>query len=115
MLQRGDKLLEGRVLATGGGGAAGAADLGRNLALAELVQAAGLSESWLAHGFRQATGETPQRWQLRLRLEEARAAMADPARSLSDIAHACGFADQAHFTRHFKARTGVTPAVFRNG
>ena len=33
----------------------------------------------------------------------------------AEIALECGFADQAHFTRHFKARTGVTPAVFRNG
>ncbi|TGT80299.1 helix-turn-helix domain-containing protein, partial [Mesorhizobium sp. M8A.F.Ca.ET.161.01.1.1] len=27
----------------------------------------------------------------------------------------CGFADQAHFTRHFKARTGITPGQFRMG
>ena len=33
----------------------------------------------------------------------------------SDTAAACGFADQAHMTRQFKARTGLTPAVFRAG
>ena len=33
----------------------------------------------------------------------------------SDTALACGFADQAHMTRQFKARTGLTPAVFRAG
>ena len=35
--------------------------------------------------------------------------------SPSDAALECGFADQAHLTRHFKARTGVTPAAFRKG
>jgi AraC-like DNA-binding protein len=33
----------------------------------------------------------------------------------ADVAFECGFADQAHFTRHFKARTGVTPGQFRTG
>ncbi|WP_129716179.1 helix-turn-helix transcriptional regulator [Pedobacter sp. SYP-B3415] len=32
--------------------------------------------------------------------------------SLSEIAHACGFADQSHFSRCFKATTGMLPKYF---
>jgi AraC-like DNA-binding protein len=34
--------------------------------------------------------------------------------SLSEIALACGFVDQSHFTRVFVARIGVTPGAWRN-
>jgi AraC family transcriptional regulator len=33
--------------------------------------------------------------------------------SLSDIAIGCGFADQAHLCKHFRAFTGETPAAWR--
>ena len=32
--------------------------------------------------------------------------------SPAEVAAACGFCDQSHLTRVFKARRGVTPAVF---
>jgi len=30
----------------------------------------------------------------------------------AQVAADCGFADQSHFTRHFKRLTGVTPAQY---
>jgi AraC-like DNA-binding protein len=33
--------------------------------------------------------------------------------SLTDIAYQCGFSDQSHFTRCFKALNGLTPLVYR--
>ena len=33
--------------------------------------------------------------------------------ALSDIALACGFADQSHLNRVFKAQVGTTPGRFR--
>jgi transcriptional regulator GlxA family with amidase domain len=35
------------------------------------------------------------------------------ARSMADIAAECGFYDQSHFTRTFKAAEGVPPLQFR--
>jgi len=32
---------------------------------------------------------------------------------LSSIAYATGYADQSHFTRHFKRAMGVTPGRYR--
>jgi AraC-like DNA-binding protein len=34
-------------------------------------------------------------------------------RTLADVAYEVGFADQAHFTRTFKAALGLTPARYR--
>ena len=34
--------------------------------------------------------------------------------SPAEIGYACGFSDQAHFTREFKRYTAITPQVFRN-
>ena len=91
------------------------AHLTRQIPVAELAEVAGLSESWFAHRFKQQFGETPQRWQSRRRLEAARAMMADPALSLAEIAHATGFADQAHLSRLFRAAFGQPPSVWRRG
>ncbi|SIQ84194.1 helix-turn-helix domain-containing protein [Pontibacter lucknowensis] len=37
----------------------------------------------------------------------------DKERSLTEIALQCGFSDQSHFTRSFKALNGLTPSAFR--
>src|SRR3546814_9753433 len=37
----------------------------------------------------------------------------DGEQALSEVALACGFYDQSHFTRAFKGATGVTPEIGR--
>ena len=50
----------------------------------------------------------------RLRLEQARRSLArDPDCTLADAALQAGFADQSHFTRHFRRLFGVTPGAYR--
>jgi AraC-like DNA-binding protein len=39
--------------------------------------------------------------------------LADGALTLGVIGFACGFSDQAHFTRQFRRQTGLTPAAYR--
>lgn len=88
--------------------------LDRQVTLAELAAVAGLSEGRLSHAFKESTGETPHRWQMRLRVEAASAHMlAAPGLGLAEIAADCGFADQAHLGRVFRAHFGRTPANWR--
>ncbi|HZE88922.1 MAG TPA: AraC family transcriptional regulator [Verrucomicrobiae bacterium] len=48
-----------------------------------------------------------------LRIEWAASRLALSEDSLVDIAQAAGFADQSHFTRAFRRRTGLTPQRYR--
>lgn len=88
-------------------------NLMRHVGVAELAQVAGLSESWFSHCFRQGTGETPQRWQARLRLGAAKAMIENHELPLAQIAHATGFADQAHLSRAFRNAHGMPPSAWR--
>lgn len=85
-----------------------------DIALEDLVRISGLSRAHLIRAFRKQYYITPHAFQTDMRIRHARRLLRSGG-ALSDVAVECGFADQAHFTRHFKARTGVTPAVFRNG
>lgn len=85
----------------------------RRIGNAELAAELRLSESRFAHVFKATTGDTPQRWQSRLRIEQARGILANPGVALSEAAQMLGFADQAHLTRVFREATGLTPAAWR--
>ena len=84
------------------------------IGLEELTDISGLSRAHLIRSFRKEYFITPHAFQTDIRIRQARR-MLRSGMSPADTALNCGFADQAHFTRHFKARTGVTPAAFRNG
>ena len=83
-----------------------------DVGLAELAHVAGLSRAHLIRAFRRAFHVTPHAYLTDCRVREARRLLRLGA-SPAVVALDCGFADQAHFTRHFKARTGVTPGQFR--
>ena len=85
-----------------------------DIGLEELSEISGLSRAHLSRAFRKHYYITPHAFQTDMRIRHARR-MLRSGISPSDTALSCGFADQAHLTRHFKARTGVTPAAFRNG
>jgi AraC-like DNA-binding protein len=72
----------------------------------------GLTRYDLARQFRLLCGTSPYRYLLRRRLEFAREQIAR-RRPLSEVAFDAGFADQAHFSRLFKATFGLTPARYR--
>jgi AraC-like DNA-binding protein len=78
---------------------------------AELEAVTGLTRFELARHFRAICGTSPYRYLLMRRLDFARHQLAQ-RRPLVDIALEAGFADQAHFTRMFRAAFGLTPAQY---
>jgi AraC-like DNA-binding protein len=66
----------------------------------------------LIRKFKAVTGITPHAYRLNCRIELARKLL-QQGLDLSQIALECGFFDQSHFHRHFKARTAVTPREYQ--
>jgi AraC-like DNA-binding protein len=87
--------------------------LGEDLSLSEAAAACGLSPNYFARAFKQSVGTPPHRWLLLQRVLRAKSLLRDANRSLSDIAVACGFADQSHFTRVFSSIAKASPGAWR--
>jgi AraC-like DNA-binding protein len=65
--------------------------------------------------FRQATGLSPKRYARLMRFQQLIAALRGaPAESLSELALAAGYSDQAHMNREFREFAGVTPLQYRS-
>ncbi len=66
----------------------------------------------LLRQFRAATGITPHAYWLNCRIELAKMLL-QKGMDVSQVALECGFYDQSHFHRHFKAITAVTPKEYQ--
>ena len=88
-------------------------ELANKLSLERLATECNLSIRHFTRAFRSSTGVSPHRYLLDLRLEKARQLLCDPAVPLQEVAMACGFADQSHFTRAFGAVEKRSPGVWR--
>jgi AraC family transcriptional regulator len=56
---------------------------------------------------------TPHQYVIQRRILNAERLLAKDDIALADIAVACGFSSQAHFTLAFRKEVGVTPAEYR--
>ena len=86
----------------------------RNISLAELSSVAELSPFHLNRVFRQAAGVPPHAFQTQVRIARSKGLLRQ-GRPIAEIAAATGFADQSHFTRHFKRLMAITPARYCPG
>lgn len=86
--------------------------LDRPLNLEHVAEVACFSPFHFHRVFRALIGETLHEFVRRQRLERALFLMShDKGRSLTDIAHSCGFASSSDFSRAFKKRHGVPPSA----
>jgi AraC-like DNA-binding protein len=84
-----------------------------NLSLDMVAAAAGVHPAHLTRAFRRHYRETIGDYVRGLRVEYARHLLVATDAPLSQIALDAGFADQAHLSRSFRRRTGMTPGAFR--
>jgi AraC family transcriptional regulator len=82
-----------------------------DLQLAELSAVAGISRSHFARAFRNTVGVAPHAFVLQRRLARAVELLTPRTFSMREVAERCGFADQAHLTRAFKAQFGHPPSL----
>ncbi|MFG1610314.1 AraC family transcriptional regulator [Actinoplanes sp. NPDC049265] len=82
-----------------------------------IARAAAISPRYL-HELHQGTGSTPMQVVKRMRLEESRRRLVDPAlgaRPIREIAAACGYRRPDQFARDFRQAFGVAPTEAREG
>ncbi|WP_157960055.1 helix-turn-helix transcriptional regulator [Albibacillus kandeliae] len=84
-----------------------------SLRLDDVAQALDLPRNSFFRNFRETTGMSPYQWLLAERIEQGRLLLRLTELPLVDIALACGFADQSHFTRMFKRAQGLSPGRWR--
>jgi transcriptional regulator GlxA family with amidase domain len=84
-----------------------------NVSIEEIANACNLSRSYFIRAFRETTDRTPHQWLLEHRIDRARDLLKHSDLSLSEIAVACGFSDQSHFTRTFSQMVGTPPGTWR--
>lgn len=81
--------------------------------IGEIAEALELSVRQLERGFQKDVGIAPKLLAKLIRFEEAQNRIwLDPNRSLTELAFDLGYADQAHFTREFKALAHISPSEF---
>jgi AraC family transcriptional regulator len=83
------------------------------LSIATLAREVGMSRYHFLRTFRRTIGETPYRYVLSRRLVVVAKRLSSTSDNILDTALACGFGDLSEFTRRFRARFGVTPAMYR--
>jgi transcriptional regulator GlxA family with amidase domain len=85
------------------------------LTVDELAELAGVSVSTLERTFRKLFSVSPTGYLTRVRLHAAKRALLETDESINSIALDCGFYDQSHFTKKFRAAFGQTPSKYRHG
>ncbi|MCW5650709.1 MAG: AraC family transcriptional regulator [Ramlibacter sp.] len=117
LLQRhGERRPDGTVRGAGAARMARARDYlcthyAQDVTVDHLAQAVGLSRVHLTRAFTQHHGVPPHVYLNAVRVQRAREAML-AGLPLAEVAVACGFADQSHFSRRFKGSLGLTPAAW---
>jgi AraC-like DNA-binding protein len=82
-----------------------------SVSLDELVALTMLSRFHLVRAFALHTGIPPHAYQLKLRIERA-CVLLRAGVAAAEAATQVGFADQSHFTRHFKRIRRITPGQY---
>ncbi|HUN39156.1 MAG TPA: AraC family transcriptional regulator [Acetobacteraceae bacterium] len=89
------------------------ASLGSTIRLQDCASKARLSASYFSHAFKATFGTTVCHYIRCRRVERAQRLMLTSNEPLSQIALACGFADQAHYCRVFRDVVGLSPNAWR--
>jgi AraC family transcriptional regulator len=88
-------------------------DVSSDVDLEALAAESGYSRRHFLRMFRSATGCTPHKYLMRLRLQRASDLIRRGRASLTDIALDCGFSSHSHMSSVFRELLGVTPSDYR--
>jgi AraC family transcriptional regulator len=81
--------------------------------LEQLAARAGLSKFHFHRLFKNAVGEAPLRYQLNLRMHEAKRLLRETKQSVVTVAADVGYINPSHFAQIFRRETGLSPSDYR--
>jgi two-component system response regulator YesN len=84
----------------------------RELGLERVAERLGMNPQHLSRLFKELFGIRFVEYSTSLRIESAKAALADEDLTVEELCGRLGWTDSAHFTKVFKARTGLTPKAY---
>ncbi|ADJ65991.1 helix-turn-helix transcriptional regulator [Herbaspirillum seropedicae] len=84
-----------------------------NVSIPEIARECNMSASYFLRAFKASTGHTPHQWLMVQRVEMAQQYLRSTQLTLAEIALACDFYDQSHFSRVFSQVVGSTPGAWR--
>jgi AraC family transcriptional regulator len=84
-----------------------------SLSVSDVARRAGVHPVYLARVVRRWFGTGVGEELRRLRIASAAAALADSSKTVANVAHAGGFADEPHLCREFRRAVGTTPGRYR--
>jgi AraC family transcriptional regulator len=87
--------------------------LDQDIPLKELAASIGMSASHFCRLFKQSIGQAPHQYVIACRVERAKSLLLKEERTIAQVAHAVGFADQSHLNHHFKHLLGIPPGALR--
>ncbi|MBB1154402.1 helix-turn-helix domain-containing protein [Amycolatopsis sp. DR6-1] len=85
----------------------------RDLALADIAAAAGLSVRTLTRRFKDETGQSPMQWVAGVRIRQAQELLETTDHTVDRIAAQTGFPTTSNFRSQFGQVVGVTPGAYR--
>ncbi len=86
-----------------------------DVSIPAIARQCNMSASHFLRAFKASTGYTPHQWLLVQRVEMARQYLRNTDLPLAEIAVACDFYDQSHFSRVFSQVVGSAPGAWRRG
>jgi AraC-like DNA-binding protein len=89
------------------------AQLGSRVDIAVMAGLVRLSRSHFSRAFKASLGIPPGAYVMSRRVERVKLMMTSTADSLAQIGLACGFSDQAHLSKSFRRRVGMSPGAWR--
>lgn len=89
------------------------ANVSQDVSLAQMASITGLSPKHLCRCFKQATGQSPYQYLLKLRMDEAKRLLRHGNPSMTEVALSTGFSTPSHFSTAFRKATGLSPSQFR--
>ena len=87
--------------------------LDSKIEVGRIAEHVSLSKSHFSRAFKLSMGSSPMVYVSMRRVERAKLMITSTGQSLTEIALACGFADQSHLNRCFRRLTGISPGRWR--